>query len=68
MQELTMGQPREIFAVCPKGVEQLLADEIRQLGGEVIKESHLGVSWLGDLELAYRFCLWTRLATRLCCH
>ena len=65
MQELTMGQPREIFAVCPKGVEQLLADEIRQLGGEVIKESHLGVSWLGDLELAYRFCLWTRLATRL---
>ena len=65
MQELTMGQPREIFAVCPKGVELLLADEIRQLGGEVIKESHLGVSWLGDLELAYRFCLWTRLATRL---
>jgi len=44
MQELTMGQPREIFAVCPKGVEQLLADEIRQLGGEVIKESHLGVT------------------------
>ena len=65
MQELTKGQPCEIFAVCPKGAEQLLADEIRHLGGEVIKESHLGVRWLGDLELAYRFCLWTRLATRL---
>lgn len=65
MQELKIGQPQELFAVCPKGVEQLLADEIRQLGGEVIKENHLGVRWLGDLELAYRFCLWTRLATRL---
>ena len=65
MQELTIGQTQELFAVCPKGVEQLLADEIRQLGGEVIKENHLGVRWLGDLELAYRFCLWTRLATRL---
>jgi 23S rRNA (guanine2445-N2)-methyltransferase / 23S rRNA (guanine2069-N7)-methyltransferase len=65
MQELKIGQTQELFAACPKGVEQLLADEIRQLGGEVVKENHLGVRWLGDLELAYRFCLWTRLATRL---
>lgn len=35
MQELKIGQAQELFAVCPKGVEQLLADEIRQLGGEV---------------------------------
>lgn len=53
------------LAACPKGIESLLADEIRQLGGEVERETHLGVIWRGDLTLAYRFCLWSRLASRL---
>lgn len=53
------------LAACPKGIEPLLADEIRHLGGEVERETHLGVIWRGDLTLAYRFCLWSRLASRL---
>ncbi len=53
------------LAACPKGIESLLADEIRHLGGEVERETHLGVIWRGDLTLAYRFCLWSRLASRL---
>lgn len=53
------------LAICPKGVESLLADEIRDLGGEVEKETHLGVVWQGNLSQAYRFCLWSRLASRL---
>jgi 23S rRNA (guanine2445-N2)-methyltransferase / 23S rRNA (guanine2069-N7)-methyltransferase len=53
------------LAACPKGIEPLLAAEIRDLGGEVERETHLGVLWLGDLQTAYRFCLWTRLASRL---
>lgn len=53
------------LAACPKGVESLLAEEIRDLGGEVERETHLGVLWLGDLKTAYRFCLWSRLASRL---
>lgn len=65
MQKLTSDQPVEWLAACPKGLEQLLADEIRQLGGEVIKETHLGVRWIGTLKQGYEFCLWTRLANRL---
>lgn len=53
------------LAACPKGIEPLLAAEIRDLGGEVERETHLGVLWQGDMRTAYRFCLWTRLASRL---
>lgn len=53
------------LAACPKGIEPLLADEIRHLGGEVERETHLGVLWRGNLQVAYRFCLWSRLASRL---
>ena len=53
------------LAACPKGSEALLADEIRHLGGEVERETHLGVLWRGDMATAYRFCLWSRLASRL---
>ena len=53
------------LAVCAKGTEALLADEIRHLGGNVHKEGHLGVHFSGDSEVAYRVCLWSRLASRL---
>ena len=52
-------------AVCAKGTESLLADEIRALGGRVVKEPPMGVLWEGTLEVAYRVCLWSRLANRL---
>ena len=53
------------LVVCAKGTEALLADEIRHLGGNVDKENHIGVYWHGDLEAAYKVCLWSRLASRL---
>ena len=53
------------LASCAKGIEPLLAQEISELGGEVERETHLGVFWKGDLAAAYRFCLWSRLASRL---
>lgn len=53
------------LASCAKGIEPLLAQEISELGGEVERETHLGVFWKGNLETAYRFCLWSRLASRL---
>ncbi|MCT7361067.1 bifunctional 23S rRNA (guanine(2069)-N(7))-methyltransferase RlmK/23S rRNA (guanine(2445)-N(2))-methyltransferase RlmL [Thalassolituus pacificus] len=65
MQNETTVTTMTWLAACPKGVESLLADEIRHLGGEVERETHLGVIWRGDLTLAYRFCLWSRLASRL---
>ena len=53
------------LASCAKGIEPLLANEIMQLGGKVERETHLGVIWQGDLEVAYRVCLWSRLANRV---
>ncbi|GGY35575.1 ribosomal RNA large subunit methyltransferase K/L [Bacterioplanes sanyensis] len=53
------------MALCPKGLEPLLADEISHLGGKVERETHMGVAWKGDLEVVYRVCLWSRLASRI---
>lgn len=53
------------LASCAKGIEPLLAQEISDLGGEIERETHLGVFWRGDLTCAYRVCLWSRLASRL---
>jgi 23S rRNA (guanine2445-N2)-methyltransferase / 23S rRNA (guanine2069-N7)-methyltransferase len=61
-----MGQVRHtFFATCPKGIESLLADELRALGGEPVRETRAGVRFEGELRVAYRACLWSRLASRV---
>lgn len=54
-----------LFATCPKGLELLLVEELRQLGAHDPKEKLAGVTFSGDLALAYRACLWSRLANRV---
>lgn len=59
----------EFFATCPKGLEYLLRDELTALGAEA-HEALAGVRFRGDpgqpaLELAYRACLESRLASRI---
>ncbi len=54
-----------LFATCPKGLEYLLRDELRALGAEDAREALAGVHFSGPLELAYRACLWSRLASRI---
>ena len=53
------------FATAPKGMEGLLADELRQLDASSVKEARAGVSFDGDLATAYRVCLWSRIANRV---
>ena len=53
------------FASCPKGLEYLLRDELRALGATDAHEALAGVHFSGPLELAYRACLWSRLASRI---
>ncbi|WP_092389679.1 bifunctional 23S rRNA (guanine(2069)-N(7))-methyltransferase RlmK/23S rRNA (guanine(2445)-N(2))-methyltransferase RlmL [Halopseudomonas salegens] len=60
-----MQQTLEYFVSCPKGIEGLLLDEVRQLGADQAKETVAGVSCQGDLALGYRLCLWSRLANRV---
>ena len=53
------------FAVAPKGVESLLADELKALGAVGIKVSRSGAFFQGELETGYRACLWLRTANRV---
>jgi len=60
-----MTQNITFFATTPKGIELLLADELRALGATEAKETRAGVQFQGPLALAYRACLWSRLANRI---
>jgi len=53
------------FATCPRAVEPLLAAELESLGASDVVARRAGVSFAGPLEIAYRACLWSRLASRI---
>ena len=55
----------EFFATCPKGFEQLLAGELASLGAEGVRALHGQVAFSGSLKVAYRACLWSRIASRV---
>jgi 23S rRNA (guanine2445-N2)-methyltransferase / 23S rRNA (guanine2069-N7)-methyltransferase len=54
-----------LFATTPKAMENLLLDEIAGLGGQELQPTLAGVAFKGDLETAYKVCLWSRTANRL---
>lgn len=54
-----------LFISVPKGLEPLMADELKELNADEVKETKAGVFCKGSLELAYRICLWSRLASRV---
>jgi 23S rRNA (guanine2445-N2)-methyltransferase / 23S rRNA (guanine2069-N7)-methyltransferase len=56
---------RDFFASCPKGLEYLLVDELNALGAANVREALAGVYFRGELDTAYRACLWSRLASRI---
>ena len=60
-----MTSHRHFFATAPKGIEPLLADELRSLGAFEVAEGRSGVAFSGPLAIAYRACLWSRLASRV---
>ncbi|MBK8266130.1 MAG: bifunctional 23S rRNA (guanine(2069)-N(7))-methyltransferase RlmK/23S rRNA (guanine(2445)-N(2))-methyltransferase RlmL [Nannocystis sp.] len=55
----------ELFATAAAGLEDLLAVELTGLGAAEVRSTRAGVSFVGDLEVAYRACLWSRLASRV---
>jgi len=54
-----------LFATCARGVESVLADELRSLGASGVRPARAGVSFAGDLRTAYAACLWSRTASRV---
>lgn len=54
-----------LFVSCAKYLEGLLEDEIKHLGAENCKQTVGGVYFTGNLAMAYRVCLWSRLANHV---
>ncbi len=60
------GQPpQRFFAPCPRGLEAELAKELSDLGVADAAPASGGVAFSGDLRLAWRVNLWSRLAVRV---
>jgi 23S rRNA (guanine2069-N7)-methyltransferase / 23S rRNA (guanine2445-N2)-methyltransferase len=55
----------QFFATAPKGLEPVVADELRALGAGSVKEARGGASFEGPPAMAYRACLWLRAANRV---
>ena len=55
----------QFFATAPKGLEPVVADELRVLGAKNVKEARGGASFEGPPAMAYRACLWLRAANRV---
>jgi 23S rRNA (guanine2445-N2)-methyltransferase / 23S rRNA (guanine2069-N7)-methyltransferase len=49
-----MRENLQLFASCPRGIEDLLQQELRQLGAEDIEPVIAGVGFRGNLKTAYR--------------
>jgi putative N6-adenine-specific DNA methylase len=56
------------FAICPRGLEQLLADELSSIGGQDVRPVAGGVFFDGEWEVCYRANLESRIATRILWH
>ena len=55
----------EFFATAPRGLEDLLATELNSIGLADVRPTRGGVSFTGELDSAYRACLWSRIANRV---
>jgi putative N6-adenine-specific DNA methylase len=55
----------QFFATCPRGLEALLGEELRELGAQAIAPTYGGVAFSGEYALCYRANLHSRLASRI---
>jgi putative N6-adenine-specific DNA methylase len=57
--------PQRYFATCARGLEPVLADELRDLRAAGIEPGRGGVRFTGDQTLLYQANLWLRTAVRV---
>ncbi len=60
---MTTGQ--KLFATAPRGLSELLAAELEELGLDDVRPQRGGVAFGGGLAAGYRACLWSRVASRV---
>jgi len=53
------------YATCASGLQNILARELVQLGGQSVSTAGAGVRFSGGLDIAYKACLWSRVANRI---
>ncbi len=58
-------ETERFFSTCGRGIEPVLADELRALGAAEVVPGRGGVSFGGDLALLYQANLWLRTAIRV---
>lgn len=67
----TTSEPQKVIsesrylATCPKGVENILAKELRALGANDVTESVAGCYFNADLAQAYKICINSRVVNRV---
>ena len=60
-----MSSKLSFLATCPVGLGSVLTAELAALGAGDVRETPAGVHFTGSLAVAYRACLWSRLANRI---
>ncbi len=53
------------FAICPRGLEAALSDELQALGADALRTEAGGVAFNGTLAVAYAANLHSRIASRI---
>jgi putative N6-adenine-specific DNA methylase len=62
---LSSSRSESFFASCPRGLEELLRQELSPLGAENARVVPGGVAFSGGWEVCYRANLWSRIASRI---
>lgn len=55
----------QFLALTSPGIEVLLFEEVKKLGGESVVQKPEGVYFSASLEVGYHICLWSRLSSRV---
>lgn len=62
---MTDKKSLQFFATCPRGLESVLVEELSQLGAARVASTDGGASFEGDMPLAWKANLESRVATRI---
>jgi len=62
---LSSSRSEAFFASCPRGLEELLLQELSALGATEPRQTPGGIAFSGTWETCYRANLWSRIASRI---
>ena len=62
---MSSSRSEAFFASCPRGLEELLLQELSSFGGKELKQTPGGIAFSGTWEICYRANLWSRIASRI---